>query len=120
MKCRRCNSTVISITGETCMCGEPLATLYYPKEGEFRHNGAKRRSTDVAIPRALNGERDLLNEIRRFCAKYSFPHTSFGRRFFNDAYLVERLCNGAMPRQATVERIRAAMRDYENGNTGTT
>jgi hypothetical protein len=118
MKCRRCNSVVISLTGETCMCGEPLHETYTPNEGQFRdmrQGSAKRRKTDFAVVRSANGGGDLLNRIRRFCSIHSLPYTVFGKRICGDPNLVSRLQNGAIPRDATIEKIVARMKAYERG-----
>lgn len=113
-KCRRCNSVPISVTGVTCgLCGEPLHYMtYYPHAGELKVQREGYRQS----PRSSNVmQSDILAEIRKFCNKYSFPESVFGRRFFNDANLVIRLKNGAVPREGTITRIRAAMRDYAAG-----
>lgn len=118
-KCRRCNSTVISITGVTCLCGEPLEPTYTPHSGEYRdmrQGSVKRRKTDFAVVRQENGGSDLLSKIRRFCALYSMPYTVFGKKILNDPNLVNRLQNGAIPRDGTVDKIVERMKQYEKGN----
>jgi hypothetical protein len=115
-KCKRCNSVQISITGETCLCGEPLRSLYYPKTGEFNDDGRTRRA--AARRKGVDEHNirynDLLSDIRKFCSRYSVPYTVFGRRFLNDPNLVYRLMNGANPRPDTVKRIKEAMFEYEH------
>lgn len=118
--CRRCNSVIL--TPETCgLCGEAHAYIVYrpqevPGVKQQRLSTPHHRSRGLPCAKptptsiAASG---LLTEIKRFCGKYSFPPTAFGRRFFNDGNLVERLQNGAVPRNDTMEGIRKAMRDYE-------
>lgn len=120
MRCRRCNSVVISLTGETCMCGEPLTYITYtPKQGEYvdmRQGSVKRRhKTDFAVVKQENGGNDLLGKIRRFCALYSMPYTVFGKKILNDPNLVNRLQNGAIPRDSTIAKIVGRMKQYEAG-----
>lgn len=120
-KCKRCNCVAISVTGVTCLCGEPLSYIrYYPKDGDYPTDGrsmvTSRRREAYGHGLSAHVYNDLLKEIKRFCSAHSYPYSSFGKRFFNDPNLVYRLMNGASPREATVTKLRTAMRDYENGN----
>lgn len=116
-RCRRCKSVIVSITGETCICGEPFGYItYVPGERERVRvsPGAMRAKIESRAAKAYQVD-DFLSEIKRFCAKYSFPQTVFGRRFANDAALVTRLLDGAAPREKTIEAIRTRMREYARG-----
>lgn len=115
-KCRRCNSVVVSITGVTCLCGEPLDYIVYlPGERE------RTRISPGAVHQRITSRKqtlyiadEFIKEIKRFCAQYSFPQTVFGRKFANDANLVNRLMNGSTPRPRTIDAIRVKMRAYEH------
>lgn len=115
MKCRRCNSVVLSITGVTCLCGEPLDYIVYvPGERErTRISPGATHQKIVSKSQRLYLADEFIGEIKKFCARYSFPQTVFGRQFANDANLVNRLMNGSTPRQTTMDSIRGRMRAYE-------
>jgi hypothetical protein len=116
-KCRRCNNSIVSLTGITCICGEPFAYVtYMPGERErIKISPGAMHQKIVSKSQSLYLADEFILEIKRFCAKYSFPQTVFGRKFANDANLVNRLMNGATPRQGTIEAIRGKMRAYANG-----
>ena len=117
-KCRRCESTIITITGVTCMmCGEPFDYVtYVPGERErIRRSPGAVHQKIVSKSQRLYLADEFILEIKKFCARYSFPQTVFGKRFANDANLVNRLMNGATPRPKTIEAIRGKMRAYANG-----
>lgn len=75
----------------------------------------RRHKTDFAVVRQENGGNDLLGKIRRFCSRYSMPYTVFGKKILNDPNLVNRLQNGAIPRDGTVTKIVERMKQYEAG-----
>lgn len=121
MKCRRCNSTIFS--PDTCsLCGEPHGYITYqptavPGVQQRRMSAPNHTRKGIPVSKGTPHFVEataLLRDIQKFCGRYSFPTSAFGRRFFNDGNLVNRLQNGATPRLRTVEGIRQAMRDYEN------
>ncbi|MFQ5535612.1 MAG: hypothetical protein ACE5EM_12415 [Sphingomonadales bacterium] len=54
---------------------------------------------------------DLISEIREYCRQAGLAETTFGRRAMNDGKFVGRLAGGAGITMASIERIRAYIRD---------
>lgn len=73
---------------------------------------AKRRNADRRIRRKNIRERDLLDEIGRFCRRIGVAETTFGRLAVNDGKLVGRLRFGSGIRPKTRDRISKFMHDY--------
>jgi hypothetical protein len=55
--------------------------------------------------------RDLLAEIRAYCARTGMTRTRFGVEALNDGHLLARLQSGREPRWATIARVRKFMRN---------
>jgi hypothetical protein len=57
--------------------------------------------------------RQLLAEIRAYCARTGIDRTGFGIKAVNDGHFVPRLEEGRQPRLDTIDKVRAFMK--QNG-----